>query len=56
MDEFKSIGTYWTSLYVNTENVTYFDSFGIERIPKEIRKFIKKMLKETLRKYKHTLQ
>ena len=26
---------------MNSDNVTYFDSFGVERIPKEIRKFIK---------------
>ena len=40
-DEYKSIGTRWVALYVNSDNVTYFDSFGVERIPKEIRKFIK---------------
>ena len=28
------------ALYVNAENVTYFDSFGVELILKEIRKFI----------------
>ena len=28
-------------MYVkNNNNVTYFDSFGVERIPKEIKKFI----------------
>ena len=27
-------------MYVNDNNVTYFDSFGDEHIPKEIRKFI----------------
>ena len=42
LDGFKSIGTHWIALYVNAENVTYFDSFGIEHIPKEIRKFIRK--------------
>ena len=41
LDEFKSIGTHWIALYVNAENVTYFDSFGDEHIPKEIRKFIR---------------
>ena len=25
---------------MNAENVTYFDSFGVECIPKEMRKFI----------------
>ena len=27
-------------MYVNAENVTYFDSFGVEYIPKEIKRFI----------------
>ena len=39
IDEYESIGTHWIALYVNTENVAYFDSFGVEHIPKEIRKF-----------------
>ena len=26
---------------MNAENVTYFDSFGVEHIPKEFRKFIR---------------
>ena len=39
LDEYKSIRTCWTSLYVNAKNVTYSDSFGVEHIPKEIRKF-----------------
>ena len=39
-DEYKSIGTHWRALYVNGNNVSYFDSFGIEHSPKEIRKFI----------------
>ena len=26
---------------MNAENVTYFDSFGVKHIPKEIRKFIR---------------
>ena len=40
VDEFKSIGTHWISLYVNPENVKCFDNLGVEHIPKEIRKFI----------------
>ena len=40
LHKYESIGTHWIALYVNTENVTYFDSFGAEHIPKEIRKFI----------------
>ena len=40
LDEYESIATHWIALYVNAENVTYFDSFGVEHIPKELRKFI----------------
>ena len=38
LDEFKSTGTHWIALHVNDNYVTYFDSFGVEHIPKEIRK------------------
>ena len=34
LDEDFDIGTHWVALYVQN-NVTYFDSFGVERIPKE---------------------
>ena len=33
-DEYESIETHWIALYVNTENVTYFDSFGVQNIQK----------------------
>ena len=35
-----SIGTNWIALYANAKNIIYFDSFGVEHIPKEVRKFI----------------
>ena len=43
LDEYSGIGTHWVSLWINnnSNNVTYFDSFGVEHIPKEIKKFIK---------------
>ena len=40
LHDYKSIGTHWTALYVNAKTVTYFDSFGVEHIPKEIKKLI----------------
>ena len=40
LDEYKSIGTHWIALYLNDKNVTYFVSFRIEHILKEIKKFI----------------
>ena len=41
LDEYSHIGTHWVTLWVNINNVTYFDSFGVEHIPKEIKAFIK---------------
>ena len=32
--EYKCVGTHWIVWYVNHDNVTYFDSFGVEQIPK----------------------
>ena len=40
LGEFKSIGTHWIAFYVNGNNIIYFDSFGVEHIPKEIKKSI----------------
>ena len=40
LDEHSDIGTYWIALYVNNKTVTYFDSFQIEHIPKEGKKFL----------------
>ena len=36
LDEYSNIGTHWIALYANNNSVTYFDSFGVEHIPKEI--------------------
>ena len=40
LDEFKSIGTHWITFYVNDNNATYLDSFGVEHIPNIIKKLI----------------
>ena len=36
LDEYSDIGTHWIVLHGNNNDVTYFDSFGVEHIPKEI--------------------
>ena len=36
LDRYKSVGTHWIALYVSNNNVTFFGSFGVERIPKEV--------------------
>ena len=40
LDEYKSIETHWIALYVNAKNISYFDSFRVEHIPKKILKVI----------------
>ena len=43
LDEYENTGTHWIALklIVKTNEAIYFDSFGIEHIPKEINKFIR---------------
>ena len=36
LDEQSDIGSHWVALYAKNNDVTYFDSFGLEHIPKEI--------------------
>ena len=38
LDEYESIETHWIALYVNDNNVKYFDSSGFRHIQKEIKK------------------
>ena len=47
LDEYSNIGTHWVALYVQNNNVTYFDSFGVEHIPKESKVFINRPLSST---------
>ena len=39
LDEYSDIRTHCVALYV-PNNVIYFDSFGVEHIPKEIKTFV----------------
>ena len=56
LDEYESIGTHWIALYVNAENIKSFDSFGVEHIPIEIRKFIRNKNIIIFIEYKHMIQ
>ena len=40
LDEYEAVGTHWIPLYVKDNKITYFDSFGVEHVPKKIKKFI----------------
>ena len=48
-DEYCDIGAHWVVLYAHNDNVTYFDSFGVEHIPKQIKTFINCPLSFVLR-------
>ena len=41
LDKYENTGTHWVSLFVKPKYTVYFDSFGVEHIPKEINKFIR---------------
>ena len=47
LDEYSDVGTHWVALNVNNNNIIYFDSFGVEHIPKEIKAFIDRYLSIT---------
>ena len=40
LDEYADVGTHWIALYAKNNEVIYFDSFGVEHVPKEIKRFI----------------
>ena len=40
LDEYSNIGTHWIALYINNKTATYFNSFGIEHMSKEVKKFV----------------
>ena len=60
LDEYSDIGTHWVALYVKNNDITYFDSFGVEHIPKEMMKFINRPSQNKIWQifsgYKHMIQ
>ena len=40
LDEHKDTGTHWIALFCNKNEIVYFDSFGVEHVPEEIKEFI----------------
>ena len=58
LDEYSDTGTHWVALWVNNNNVTYYDSFGVEYIPKKIIKFTenRNIKRPIFSGYKHMIQ
>ena len=40
LDEYANVSTHWIALYVKNDEVIYFDGFGVEHVPKEIKRFV----------------
>ena len=40
LDEYANIGTHWIALSCNRNEIAYFDSFGVEYVPEEVKEFI----------------
>ena len=47
IDEHSNFGTHWVALYIHNDDVTYFDRFEVEHIPKEMKVFIARSLSVT---------
>ena len=37
LDEYADVGTHWTALFCNRNEILYFNSFGVEHVPEEIK-------------------
>ena len=40
LDECADVGTHWIALFCNRSEINYFDSFGVEHVPEEIKEFV----------------
>ena len=40
LDEYADTDTHWIALFCNKNEIVYFDGFGVEHIPEEIKEFI----------------
>ena len=40
LDEYADVGTHWIALFCKISEILYFDSFGVEHVPEEIKEFV----------------
>ena len=40
LDEYADVGTHWIALFCSRNQIVYFDSFGVEHVPEEIKEFV----------------
>ena len=57
LDEYADVGTHWIVLFYNKSEIAYFDSFGVEHVPKRLNNLLEiKTLRLTFFEYKQTIQ
>ena len=57
LDEYADVGTHQIALFCNKNEIVYFDTFGVEHVPQEIKEFIEnKNIKDNIFWYKQTIQ
>ena len=57
LDEYADVGTHWIALFCNRNEIVYFNSFGVEHIPEEIKEFVvNKNIKNNIFEYKQAIQ
>ena len=39
-EKYADLGTHWIALFCNKNDIVYFDSFGVEHVPEEIKEFV----------------
>ena len=57
LDEYADVGAHWIALFCNRSEIVYFDSFGVEHVPEEIKEFVRnKNIKTDIFEYKQVIQ
>ena len=47
IEEYADVGTHWIALFCNRSEIVYLDSFGVEHVSEEIKKFVEKKKKNS---------
>ena len=40
LDEYADVGAHWIALFFNRNEIVYFNSFGVEHVPEDIKEFV----------------
>ena len=57
LDEYADVDTHWIALFCEKSEIVYFNSFGVEHIPEEIKEFVvNKNIKNNIFEYKQAIQ